>query len=89
MSVRPAATYIPLATERTKNVIKHIQHGASQKIDAISIGDHSERIETDLWVVEHHDGIHTYYQDGPAGSAVDLGFIDQVRIAIEEAATEE
>jgi hypothetical protein len=40
-------------------------------------------------VVEHHDGIHTYYQDGPAGGAVDLGFIDQVRIAIEEAATEE
>ncbi len=89
MSERIAPTYIPLATERTKNVIKHIQAGAFQKIDAIGIGDRPGRIETDIWVVEHPDGIHTYYQDGPAGGAVDLGFIDLVRIAMEEAATED
>lgn len=82
------ATYLPLATERTKNVIKHIQPGTHQTIDAIHARGHAQRIETDVWAVQHDDGVHTYYQDGPSGGVMYLGIIERVRDAIAKAKTE-
>ncbi|MBV6324384.1 hypothetical protein [Duganella violaceipulchra] len=83
------AAYIPLATKRTKNVIKHLQPGSRQTIDAVSAQDPSDRAEVEIWTAEHDDGVHTFYQDGPNGDVKYLGFADNVRVAIEEAATEE
>src|SRR5471030_1722673 len=83
------ARYLPLATVRTKNVVKHLRPGFHQTIDAIKAQGQNERIETDMWAVRHADGIHAYYQDGPSGGVMYLGLADQVRIAIEEAATED
>lgn len=88
MSVQIEAIFIPLATERTKNVVKHLQPGSRQMIDAASAIDDTNRIETDIWAVEQDDGVHIYYQDGQHGGAKYLGFADKVRVAIEEAATE-
>ena len=89
MSTQTDALFIPLATERTKNVIKHLQPGSRQYIDAVSAVGSPDRIEIEIWAVEHDDGVHTYYQDGPTGGVKYLGFADKVRVAIEEAATEE
>ena len=89
MSEHIEAVFIPLATERTKNVIKHLQPGSRQKIDAVNPLELTKRIETDIWTVEQDDGVHIYYQDGPAGGDKYLGFADKVRVAMEEAATEE
>lgn len=89
MTDRPVTIYMPLATERTKNVLKHLQPGSRQIIDAVNAQDPSQRIETAIWMVEQADGLHTYFQDGAQGAAMYLGFADQVRIAIEEAATED
>lgn len=89
MSNSNASKFIPLATERTKNVVKHLAPRSHETIDAVSVLDPSQRIETTIWNVEQDDGIHTYFQEGPAGQTLHLGFADQVRIAIEEAATED
>ncbi|GJJ03812.1 hypothetical protein RugamoR64_43500 [Duganella rhizosphaerae] len=88
MSEQIEAVFIPLATERTKNVIKHLQPGSRTTIDAVSALADTTRIETEIWAVEQDDGVHIYYQDGPSGGAKYLGFADKVRVAIEEAATE-
>ena len=89
MRLQIEATYLPLATERTKHVVRHLMPGVHQTIDAINAHGESERIETDIWAVRHADGIHTYYFDGPDGGVIYLGFADQVRVSIEEAATED
>jgi hypothetical protein len=83
------ASYLPLATERTKHVVRHLMPGAHQTIDAIQARGEPERIEVDIWAVRHADGIHTYYFDGPKGGVIYLGFAHQVRVAIEEAPTED
>lgn len=89
MHVHSTATYIPLATERTKNVVKHLQPGARHTIDAVNVADAKDRIEVDAWAVDQGDGIHINYTDGTGGGVIELGYADQVRVAIEEAPTEE
>lgn len=89
MSEHIDAVFIPLATERTKNVVKHLHPGSRQTIDAISALDQTQRIETEIWAATQEDGVHMYYEDGPTGGVKYLGFADKVRVAIEEAATEE
>jgi hypothetical protein len=82
------AAYIPLATDRTKNVVKHLEPGQRQKIDVVNATEPGERLEVDAWVVEDAKGVHFFFQDG-AGHAVNFGFADEVRVAMEEAPTEE
>lgn len=89
MHEQRTATYIPLATERTKNVVKHLQPGERQVIDAVNVADAEDRIEVETWAVDKGDGIHINYTDGKTGAVIELGYADQVRVAIEEAATEE
>ena len=82
------ATYIPLATDRTKNVIKHLGPGQRQKIDVVNTAEPGDRLEVDAWVHEDSDGVHFFFHDG-AGHSVNFGFADEVRVAIEEAPTED
>lgn len=82
------ATYIPLATDRTKNVIKHLAPGQRQKIDIANAAEPGQRLEVDAWVVEDASGVHFFFDDG-AGHAVNFGFADEVRVAMEEAPTED
>lgn len=89
MHEQRTATYIPLATERTKNVVKHLQPGERQIIDAVNVDNDEDRIEVETWAVDKGDGIHINYTDGNTGAVIELGYADQVRVAIEEAATEE
>lgn len=77
--------YIPLPTERTKDAVKDLQPGERRKIDVINPKDPTDRIITDIWVVEDAEGAHFTFQDGALGGAAYLGPADQVRIAIEEA----
>jgi hypothetical protein len=77
--------YIPLPTERTKDAVKDLLPGERRQIDVINPLDETDRLITDIWVVEDFEGAHFSYQDGPVGGDVYLGPADQVRIAIEEA----
>ena len=82
------AAYIPLATDRTKNVIKHLAPGQRQKIDVVNAAEPKDRLEVDAWVHEDANGVHFFFQDR-AGHSVNFGFADEVRVAIEEAPTED
>lgn len=83
------ASYIPLSTERTKNVVKNLLPGVREKIDVVSIKDPQHRAVVDAWIVADDDGpVHFLYQDGPGGHEVQFGFADEVREAIAEAETE-
>jgi len=89
MTNHHTASYIPLSTERTKNVVKNLLPGVREKIDVVSIKDHQHRAEVDAWIVADDDGpVHFLYQDGPGGHEVQFGFADEVREAIAEAETE-
>jgi len=85
MNEHIAAKYIPLATERTKDAVKDLGPGERRKIDVINPLDATDRIITDIWVVEDDEGAHFTFEDGALGGDVYLGPADQVRIAIEEA----
>ncbi len=87
MPTSVTAAYIPLATDRTKNVIKHLEPGQRQKIDVVNAAVPGDRLEVDAWVVEDATGVHFFFQDG-AGLAVNFGFADEVRVAMEEAPAE-
>jgi len=89
MDAQSTATYIPLATDRTKTVVKHLQPGGRQTIDAVNIKNPQDRVEVEVWAIERDDGIHIHYTDGAKGATIELGYADQVRVAIEEAPTEE
>lgn len=89
MHAKHTATYIPFATDRTKNVVKHLQPGSRQRIDVVNVDDIQDRGEAEIWAVEQDDGIHIHYTDGANGAIIELGYADQVRVAIEEAPTEE
>jgi len=89
MDAQGTATYIPLATDRTKTVVKHLQPGARQMIDAVNIKNPHDRVEVEVWAIERDDGVHIHYTDGAKGAIIELGYADQVRVAIEEAPTEE
>jgi hypothetical protein len=89
MQEQRTATYIPFATDRTKNVVKHLQPGSRQTIDAVNVDNIQDRVEVEVWAVEKDDGIHINYTDGAHGKVIELGYADQVRVAIEEASTEE
>lgn len=83
------ASYVPLSTERTKNVVKNLLPGMRDKIDVVSIADHARRAEVDAWLVAQADGpVRFVYQDGPDGREVQFGYADEVREAIAEAETE-
>ncbi|KQQ40231.1 hypothetical protein ASF61_05480 [Duganella sp. Leaf126] len=84
------AHYVPLATARTKDVVKHLQvPGERHKIDVARIGNRHQRAEVDAWLVAEADGpVHFFYQDGVDGHEVEFGFADEVREAIDEAETE-
>jgi hypothetical protein len=87
---RHTAHYVPLATARTKDVVKHLlAPGVRQKIDIARIGDRHSRAEVDAWIVADEDSpVHFFYEDGPGGHDVQFGFADEVREAIDEAETE-
>lgn len=87
---RHTAHYVPLATARTKDVVKHLlAPGERHKIDIVRIGDRHQRAEVDAWIVADEDGpVHFFYQDGVGGHEVQFGFADEVREAIDEAETE-
>lgn len=85
MNEHIAAKYMPLPTERTKDAVKDLIPGERRKIDVINPLDPTDRIITDIWVVEDYEGAHFAFQDGPIGGDVYLGPADQVRIAIDEA----
>lgn len=85
MNEHLTARYLPLATERTKDAVKDLVPGERRKIDVINPLDETDRLITDIWVVEDYEGAHFTYQDGPMGGEAYLGPADQVRIAIEEA----
>ncbi|MRW84591.1 hypothetical protein GJ698_10890 [Pseudoduganella sp. FT26W] len=89
MNEHLTARYIPLATERTKDAVKDLIPGERRKIDLVNPLDPTDRLISDIWVVEDSDGAHFTYQDGPVGGDAYLGPADQVRIAIEETPTEE
>lgn len=89
MHAQHTATYIPLATDRTKNIVKHLQPGTRQIIDAVNVENAQDRAEVEVWAIEKDDGIHIHYTDGSQGATIELGYADQVRVAIEEAPTEE
>lgn len=83
------ASYVPLSTERTKNVVKNLLPGMRDRIDVVSIKDHTQRAEVDAWLVAKEDGpVQFLYQDGPGGQDVRFGYADEVREAIAEAETE-
>jgi hypothetical protein len=83
------ASYVPLSTERTKNVVKNLLPGGRDKIDVVSVDDHARRAEADAWLVAQPDGpVRFMYQDGPGGRDVEFGYADEVREAIAEAETE-
>jgi hypothetical protein len=84
-----AASYVPLSTERTKNVVKNLRPGMRQKIDVVNLNDQHRRAEVDAWLVADDDGpVHFIYQDGPDGPEVQFGFADEVRETIAEAETD-
>lgn len=87
---RHTAHYVPLATARTKDVVKHLlAPGERRTIDIARIDDRHHRAEVDAWIVADEDGpVHFFYQDGPGGHDVQFGFADEVREAIDEAETE-
>lgn len=89
MNEHLAAKYIPLATERTKDAVKDLGPGEKRKIDVINPKDPTDRLITDIWVIEDDEGAHFSFQDGPLGGVAYLGPADEVRIAIEEAPLEE
>ena len=89
MHAQRTATYIPLATDRTKNIVKHLQPGTRQTIDAVNVENAQDRVEVEVWAIEKDDGIYIHYTDGAKGAIIELGYADQVRVAIEEAPTEE
>ena len=87
---RHTAHYVPLATARTKDAVKHLlAPGERRTIDIARIDDHHNRAEVEAWIVADEDGpVHFFYQDGPGGHEVQFGFADEVRAAIDEAETE-
>lgn len=85
MKDQKSAAYLPLPTERTKNVVKHLQPGMRSRIDIVNMADAGDRLEADAWVEDDGDGIRFKYQDGRAGRVVNFGYADKVRVAIEEA----
>lgn len=87
---RHAAHYVPLATSRTKDAVKHLlAPGERRTIDLVRIADRHQRVEAEAWIVADEDGpVHFFYQDGPDGHPVQFGFADEVREAMEEAETE-
>jgi hypothetical protein len=86
---RHTASYLPLATERTKQAVKNLLPGGRDKIDVVSIANHAQRAVVEAWIVADEDGpVHFLYEDGPGGHDVQFGFADEVREAIDEAETE-
>jgi hypothetical protein len=89
MTEQHTASYVPLSTERTKNVVKNLLPGMRDKIDVVRVDDHTRRAEADAWLVAQPDGpVRFVYQDGPDGREVQFGYADEVREAIAEAETE-
>jgi hypothetical protein len=86
---RNSARYLPLATTRTKDVVKHLAPGERRTIDLVSLADAKDRQQGAAWLSEDSRGIHFHYQDGPGGHPVEFGFADQVRVVIEEAHEED
>ena len=83
------AAYIPLATERTKQVVKNLRPGGREKIDLINVLNPDDRLEADAWLVEDGQGVHFRFNDGAGGHEIEFGFADQVRETIAEAPLEE
>lgn len=89
MTEHLTARYIPLATERTKDAVKDLVPGERRKIDVVNPLDETDRLITDIWVVEDYEGAHFAYLDGPLGGEAYLGPADHTRIALEEAPYED
>ncbi len=80
MSLHAAPTYIPLATERTKNVLKHMQLGCRYVIDLVNINDPDDRKEADAWVLMDEQGTHFRFNEGGRSGDVEWDFADQVHV---------
>jgi hypothetical protein len=86
---RHAASYVPLSTERNKQVVKDLRPGTREKIDVVNASDPKDRMEVEAWIVADEDGpVHFMYQDGASGHEVEFGFADEVRELIAEAETD-
>lgn len=78
------ANYIPLATERTKFVVRHLQLETFSIIDLINTRHPFDRKEADAWVVEDATGMHLIYCEGGRADSVELDYEEQMRITVEE-----
>lgn len=84
MQEQQAAVYVPLATERTKGVVREMEPGNSKLIDLINVAPPYDRKEVDAWVVVDELGGHLLYSEGGRSPAVEIIEADQMRITVEE-----
>lgn len=88
MQEQNAAVYLPLATARTKRVVRNLKPGRYQIIDLINIAAPHDRKQVDAWVSRDATGIHLLYSEGGRSPAVEINYSEQMRIAAEEAASD-
>lgn len=80
------ANYLPLATERTKHVVRHMHAGTHAIIDLINCCHPFDRKEADAWVTLDTQGLHLFYCEGGRSASMELDHEEQMRITVEERA---
>ena len=88
MQEQNAAVYLPLATARTKRVIRNLKPGSYHLIDLINIAAPHDRKQVDAWASEDATGIHLLYSEGGRSPAIEIDYSEQLRITVEEAASD-
>lgn len=86
MQEQDTAVYIPLATERTKRVVRDMQPGITTLIDLVNVGHPYDRKLAEAWVVIDGLGKHLRYSEGGRSGAVEISAKDQMRLIVEEPA---
>lgn len=81
MNYHMAPTYIPLATDRTKSVVRHMQLGAHYVIDIVNTIDPDDRREADAWVSMDERGAHFRYSQGGRSGDMEWDFGDLLQLA--------
>ena len=88
MQEQSPAVYLPLATARTKRAVRDLEPGSYQIIDLINIAPPHDRKQVDAWAEELASGRQLLYCEGGRCPAIEISHEEQMRIAVEEAASD-
>jgi hypothetical protein len=88
MQEQHAAVYRPLATARTKRVVRNLAPGGYHTIDLINVAPPHDRKQVDAWAEDGASGMQLLYCEGGRCPAIEITSEEQMRIEVECAASD-